>query len=85
MARPVVNLLALIVFVVAQLLWATGAWAKDVRAYEAGPLSSRHRPIKDCTRLNGRYGYYGNPWCSRSEQLRWDRRTARQRARSGKH
>jgi hypothetical protein len=30
-------------------------------------------PPKDCTRLNGRYGYYGNPWCSHREQLRWDR------------
>jgi hypothetical protein len=30
-------------------------------------------PTKDCTRLNGRWGYYGNPWCSPAEQLRWDR------------
>ena len=30
-------------------------------------------PLKDCTRLNGKGGYYGNPWCSPAEQLRWDR------------
>jgi hypothetical protein len=30
-------------------------------------------PVKDCTRLNGRWGYYDNPWCSPAEQLRWDR------------
>lgn len=29
--------------------------------------------LKDCTRLNGRWGYYGNPWCCPAEQLRWDR------------
>ena len=43
---------------------------KAQRAYvEASP--------KDCTRLNGRWGYYGNPWCSPAEQLRWDRWEAR--------
>jgi len=30
-------------------------------------------PAKDCTRFNGRFGYYGNPWCSPAEQDRWDR------------
>jgi len=35
--------------------------------------------FKDCTRLNGRWGYYGNPWCTPSEQLRWDRWDARRR------
>ncbi len=34
-------------------------------------------PVKDCTRLNGRWGYYGNPWCSRAEQQAWDRAEAR--------
>ena len=34
-------------------------------------------PVKDCTRLNGRWGYYGNPWCSRAEQRAWDRAEAR--------
>jgi len=29
--------------------------------------------LKDCTRLNGKGGYYGNPWCTPAEQLRWDR------------
>ena len=39
------------------------------------------RPIRDCTRLNGRVGYYGNPWCTPAEQLRWDRWDARRSAR----
>jgi len=30
-------------------------------------------PVKDCTRINGRIGYYANPWCSPAEQERWDR------------
>ncbi|MCC7253721.1 hypothetical protein [Hyphomicrobium sp.] len=34
-------------------------------------------PLKDCTRLNGRIGYYGNPWCTPAEQARWDRWEAR--------
>jgi hypothetical protein len=38
-------------------------------------------PLKDCTRLNGRVGYYGNPWCSPDEQLRWDRWDARRSGR----
>jgi len=34
-------------------------------------------PLKDCTRVNGRFGYYGNPWCSPAEQRAWDRAQAR--------
>jgi hypothetical protein len=51
----------------------------------AAPAESRSRkysgywqaPVKDCTRINGRWGYYGNPWCSPAEQYRWDRAEAR--------
>ncbi len=83
MARPLVWVLASIVFALALVLWATGAWAKGGRANGAGQPSLRHAPLKDCTRVNGRYGYYGNPWCNRLEQLRWDRWEARRRVRSG--
>jgi hypothetical protein len=34
-------------------------------------------PMKDCTRVNGRFGYYGNPWCTPAEQRAWDRATSR--------
>lgn len=30
-------------------------------------------PPKDCTRFNGRWGYYGNPWCTPTEQRAFDR------------
>ncbi len=30
-------------------------------------------PVKDCTRFNGHFGFYGNPWCTPEEQDRWDR------------
>ncbi|WP_334149896.1 hypothetical protein [Hyphomicrobium sp.] len=30
-------------------------------------------PVKDCTRFNGHFGFYGNPWCTPEEQLRWDK------------
>lgn len=44
---------------------------------DAGAASRRAKsvdaaPAKDCTRLNGRVGYYGNPWCTPAEQRRWD-------------
>jgi hypothetical protein len=39
--------------------------------------SDARAPIKDCTRFNGRYGYYGNPWCTPREQARFDRWQAR--------
>ena len=42
---------------------------KQVRAPQA--------PLKDCTRVNGRWGYYGNLWCSPAEQQAWDRAEAR--------
>jgi hypothetical protein len=32
--------------------------------------------LKDCTRINGRFGYYGNPFCTEAEQRLWDRATA---------
>jgi hypothetical protein len=33
--------------------------------------------LKDCTRVNGRWGYYGNLWCTPAEQQAWDRAEAR--------
>jgi hypothetical protein len=42
-------------------------------------LGARDVRVKDCTRLNGRYGYYGNPWCTPREQARWDRWQATRR------
>ena len=39
----------------------------------------REAPVRDCTRINGRYGYYGNPWCSAREQARFDRWSASRR------
>jgi hypothetical protein len=55
---------------------SSAAEAKRYRPTLASP------PLKDCTRLNGRWGYYGNPWCSKAEQLRWDRWDAARAARS---
>ena len=38
----------------------------------------REAPVKDCTKINGRYGFYGNPFCTPQEQARFDRWQARQ-------
>jgi len=43
----------------------------------AGGARIYSAPLKDCTRVNGRFGYYGNPWCSPAEQRAWDRAQAR--------
>lgn len=39
--------------------------------------ANSERPVKDCTRYNGTYGFYGNRWCTAEEQERWDRWEAR--------
>jgi hypothetical protein len=52
---------------------AGGYRASKERAYV------REAPVRDCTRINGRYGYYGNPWCSAREQERFDRWSASRR------
>jgi hypothetical protein len=49
----------------------------EARGKQQGKLAEA--PLKDCTRLNGRWGYYGNPWCTPAEQLRWDRWDAQRR------
>lgn len=51
--------------------------AADGTATSAPRQSVREAPTKDCTRLNGRIGYYGNPWCTPAEQARWDRHEGR--------
>ncbi len=72
MVRRVVS-----ICLVAAMAAAVGmpASAKGYRGYKA----IRDAPVKDCTRVNGRYGYYGNPWCTRAEQARWDRWEASRR------
>jgi hypothetical protein len=41
----------------------------------------RAAAIRDCTPINGRFGYYGNPWCDtgsyRLEDLEYRQRQAR--------
>jgi hypothetical protein len=49
---------------------ADAAKRKAPRSYE--PVA-----VKDCTRVNGQWGYYGNQWCSPAEQQAWDRAEAR--------
>jgi hypothetical protein len=57
----------------------TGATALAAGERNDGDRAHRHRsnhhaaPLKDCTRFNGRWGYYGNPWCTQAEQRRFDR------------
>lgn len=38
---------------------------------------------KNCTRINSRFGYYANQWCTPAEQLAWDRWEAK-RLRAGR-
>jgi len=69
MLRPL-SLIALAIALCAGFALPSDAGSRrGVRAYT--PL------LKDCTRVNGRFGYYGNPWCSPAEQRAWDRAQAR--------
>jgi hypothetical protein len=59
---------------------ATGVEAhRAYRAQRAPAADHLGAPVKDCTRFNGRWGYYGNPWCSPAEQDRFDRWSAARR------
>ncbi len=51
----------------------TFAAAQDQTAPPAVGSVEREAPIKDCTRYNGLYGFYGNAWCTPEEQARWDK------------
>jgi hypothetical protein len=74
MSRRILDIVA-IAAVAAMLAGPAGAegWHRGQKV----PPDARAAPVKDCTRLNGRFGYYGNPWCTAQEQARWDRWSAR--------
>ena len=69
------RVLSICVIAATAAVLAGPAGAKGDRGYKA----ARDAPIKDCTRINGRYGYYGNPWCTPAEQARWDQWSAQRR------
>ena len=46
--------------VLGSLIPATPGMSAGRHVYRPKPS-----PPKDCTKLNGRNGYYGNPWCTR--------------------
>lgn len=50
---------------------ADAARRRNAPAWQPAPV------VKDCTPLNGRFGYYGNPWCTKAEQDAWNRATSR--------
>ena len=49
------------------------AVAAEPGKYSASRQIASNAPVKNCTRINGRMGYYVNPWCTPAEQARWDR------------
>jgi hypothetical protein len=72
--RLLTCLALLVVAIAAAVGPADAAKRKAVRAYE--PVA-----VKDCTRFNGHWGYYGNPWCTPAEQQAFDRAEARRAGR----
>ncbi len=50
--------------------WLGGEYRSAPAKMKRGRNSTM--PIKDCRRYNGRWGYYGNPWCSPAEQRAFD-------------
>jgi hypothetical protein len=69
----------LLVLLAAGIATIGAASAEGYRAYKASRTYVGAAPVKDCTPFNGRYGYYGNPWCTPREQAAWDRWTADRR------
>lgn len=68
---------ALLLLAALPLILPVASSAEAGRRDDAKRLASQTKPIKDCTRFNARYGFYGNPWCTPAEQERWDRWEAR--------
>jgi hypothetical protein len=68
-----------VLVILATIAVAGVASAGEYRAHGSKRVNVREAPIKDCTRYNGRWGYYGNPWCTLAEQDRWDRWSAEPR------
>jgi len=72
-----------IVFVLAGAMAAMSlGWAPaEAGGYKAKRLHA-DRVERDCTPINGRYGYYGNPWCdtgsSRPPDIEFRQRRAAQ-------
>jgi hypothetical protein len=62
---------------IALMLVVAAAFAASSEAGSRKGVRSAPPPLKDCTRVNGRWGYYGNLWCTPAEQLAWDRAEAR--------
>lgn len=62
-----------------------GAGRKPARATAQAPTQSPAK--RDCTPINGRYGYYGNPWCDtgsyRQEDIEFRERNATRRRVNG--
>lgn len=61
----------------------SGAASANAGSGSAPRQASDGSPPKNCVRVNSRFGYYGNPWCTPDEQLRWDRWEAK-RLRAGR-
>lgn len=68
---------------VAAMAAASPLAVAEHRSSKANSTEERdsYAPLKDCTRLNGRWGYYGNPWCTPAEQRAFDRWEAKHLAR----
>ncbi len=70
------RVLGICLIAVSAAAFADVTTAKGYRAHKGKEGAA---PVKDCTRINGRFGYYGNPWCTPAEQARWDAWSARNR------
>jgi hypothetical protein len=62
---------------IALMLVVAATFTTSAEAGSRKGVRSSPPPLKDCTRVNGRWGYYGNLWCTPAEQLAWDRAEAR--------
>jgi len=61
-----------VVFVTAMSVAGEAANAGARHARGTARAADSQAPARDCTRFNGRYGYYGNLWCDERQQRQWD-------------
>ena len=73
----------LVIAAVTTAILAAGMIAAAEAAERRSKAAVPAKRDRDCTPINGRYGYYGNPWCDtgsyRMGDIEFRERTARQR------
>lgn len=58
-----------VIYLAAATLFAFAAATTATAGKGRSQVGKWPTPQRDCTPINGRYGYYGNPWCDTGYRL----------------